>query len=409
MSLTAVLLLSAVSTAATPGMLTGKIADEKGAPIDGALVDLYTAKPRVGLATTCPSCYRDCAKWTKTDNKGRFSIGELDPGLLFRVLVMAPGRRAVVTKLIDPAEAELEVNLEPLPGDLPPDRMLKGRVYDDHGKPLAGAVVSPMGAKTHERRWWGPLPGVDEAAVTDAEGRFFITSQEPKLALDVQVSAPGYANFPAQLFDLDGSEHAIRMRRGADVEGRLMYEGKPVRRRSVGIVQRDRSAGHFLGETTLATDDEGGFLFVNLQPDERYVLYSLCDAGQDLRVLKTISLKTGGDAEVTQLGELSLLPGLTLAGRVELPAGAAMPAGAKLRLSRDPAWDWCEAPLSAGGEFTIRSLPPEVYSVSVITPGFEIDGSRMRYQVTGANEFGLRLRGDGGASMLSVIVPMKAK
>jgi hypothetical protein len=409
MSIAATLLLSIVSVANVSGALTGQVSDQSGAPVAGALVDLYTAKPRVGLAVTCPSCYRDCAKSTKTDDQGRFSIGELDPALLFRVLVMAPGRRAVLTKLIDPAEAELEVKLEPLPDDLQPDRMLKGRVLDEDGKPLAGAVVSPTGAKTHEKRWWGQLPGVDEAAVTDADGRFVLTSQEPKLGLDLQASAPGYADFPSQLFDLDGSEHEIQLRRGASVSGRLTYETKPVKRRAVGIVQRNRSAGHFVGETILASDDDGSFLFANLQPNERYVLYSLCEANQDLHVLKTVSLETGGDGDATRLGELSLLQGLTLAGRVELPSGAAMPKGAKLRLSRDPAWDWCEALLPDNGEFKIRSLPPEVYSVSVIAPGFEIDASRLRYQVTGASQFGLRLRGESETRAMHVAVPMKAK
>ncbi len=407
MSIAALILLTAVSAGSAPGTLVGQVLDENGAPLAGAVVDLYTAKPRVGLAETCPSCYRDCAKSAKTDDQGRFSIGDLDAVLSFRVLVLAPGRRAVLTKLIDPAQTELKVTLEPLPSDLPPDRMLKGRVLDERGKPLAGAVVSPTGAKTHEKRWWGQLPGVDEAAVTDAEGRFVITSQEPKLGLDLMASAAGYADFPSQLFDLDGSEHEIRLRRGASVSGRLTYEGQPVKRRAVGIVQRDRSAGHFVGETTLATDDNGGFLFANLQPNERYALYSLCDGKEGLPVLKTVSFETGGDGDVRQLGDLALLPGLTISGRVELPAGAKMPDGAKLRLSRDPAWDWCEALLSDDGEFTIRSLPPEVYSVSVIAPGFEIDASRMRYQVTGANEFGLRLR--GGEPVAHIIAPMKAK
>lgn len=239
--------------------------------------------------------------------------------------------------------------------------------------------------------------------------RFVITSQEPKLGLDLSVSAAGYADFPAELFDLDGSEHEIQMRRGASVSGRLTYQGKPVGRRAIGIVQRDRSAAHFVGEITLATDDNGSFLFASLQPDERYALYSLCDASQDLPVLKTVSLDTGGDGDVERLGELSLSPGLTLAGRVELPAGAAMPEGAKLRVSRDPAWDWCDALLSGHGEFKIRSLPPEIYSVSAIVPGFEIDASRMRYQVTGPSEFGLRLRADAEAQFVYVAIPMKAK
>ncbi|HVC97958.1 MAG TPA: carboxypeptidase-like regulatory domain-containing protein [Pirellulales bacterium] len=408
MSIAAVLLLCAVSAVPAAGTLTGRVFDENGEPLAGALVDLSTAKPRVGLAVTCPSCYRDCAKSATTDAEGRFSIGELDPTLLFRVLVLATGRRAVLTKLTDPAETELEVKLEPLPAALPPDRMLKGRVFDELGKPLAGAVVSPTGAKTHEKRWWGQLPGVDEAAVTDAEGQFVITSQEPKLGLDLRAGAPGYADFPSRLFDLDGSEHEIRMRRGATVSARLTYQGRPVKRRAIGMVQRDRSVGHFVGETTMATDDDGNFLFANLQPNERYVLYSLCDASQDLPVFKTVSMETGGDGEVTSLAEISLLQGLTLTGRVELPTGATMPKGAKLRVSRDPAWDWCETLLSDDGEFKIRSLPPEVYSVSVIAPGFEIDASRMRYQVTGASEFGLRLRGDDETGLLSVAVPMKS-
>lgn len=408
MSITTLILLTALPAASTPGTLAGQVLDEHGAPLVGAVVDLYTAKPREGLAVTCPSCYRDCAKLAKSDDQGRFSIGDLDPELLFRVLVMAPGRRAALTQFVDPAEAELEVKLEPLPGDLPPDRMLKGRVFDERGKPLAGAMVSPTGAKTHEKRWWGQLPGVEEAAVTDADGRFIITSQQPKLGLDLKVSAAGYADFPSQLFELDGNEHEIHMRRGASVSGRLTYQGQPVKRRVIGIVQRNRSAGHFVGETTLAADDNGGFLFANLQSNERYALYTLCDPGQDLPVLKTVTIETGGDGEVNQLGELALLPGLTLAGRVELPPGAKMPAGTKLRVDREPAWDWCEALLSDDGEFELRSLPPEVYTVKVIVPGYELDPSRLRYQAIGPNEFGLRLRG-GAETRARIMLPMKAK
>lgn len=409
MSTVIILLLNAVSAISAPSTLTGQVLDENDRPVEGAVVDLYTAKPRVGLAVTCPSCYRDCAKCAKTDAQGRFSIKELDPILLFRVLVMAPGRRAVLTKLIDPAEADLEVKLQPLPTDLPPDRMLKGIVLNEHGKPLAGAVVSPSGAKTLGKRWWGQLPGVDEAAVSDTDGRFIITSQEAKLGLDLKVSADGYADFPSQLFDLDGSIHEIRLRRGASVSGRLTYEDRPVKHRAIGIVQRDRSAGHFVGETTLATDDDGAFLFANLQPNDRYVLYSLCDGRHDLPALKTVALETGGDGEAKRLGDLSLLEGLTLTGRVVFPDAMPIPDGAKLRVSRDPAWDWCEALLSKEGEFTIRSLPPEVYGVSVVAPGFEIDPTKMRYQVTGPSEFGLRLRARGDARLMRIDVPMKAK
>ena len=47
--------------------LTGTVRDAKGRPVAGARVDVATAAPKAGPAMFCPSCYLDCAKWTKTD------------------------------------------------------------------------------------------------------------------------------------------------------------------------------------------------------------------------------------------------------------------------------------------------------------------------------------------------------
>ena len=64
--------------------------------------------------------------------------------------------------------------------------------------------------------------------------------------------------------------------------------------------------------------------------------------------------------------------------------------------------------MSDDGEFELRSLPPEVYSVKVIAPGYELDPSRLRYQAIGPSEFGLRLRG-GAETKARVVLPMKAQ
>lgn len=335
--------LAVVAQTSDGTILTGTIQDENGVPIAGAIVDVYTAKPRVGAAITCPSCYRDCAKSTKTDAYGQFSIRELDSGLVFRVLVMAPGRRSQLTDLTDPKATELDVRLEPVPKDLPANQMLTGRVLDDQGDPLPGAVVFPNGAKTTDKRWWGQLPGVDEASITDSDGQFVITSQEPKLGLDLRVSAPGFADFPSQLFDLDGRIHEIRMQLGASAIGKLTFDGYPVANRSIGIVQRDRSTQTFTGERVLVTDHMGSFQFTDLQPNEEYVLYTLCERNQ-LRdqtnliakihpILRTKFIETTNSGCVTQLGELKLEAGQTLTGRVTFPSGMKAPEEVKVRLS----------------------------------------------------------------------------
>ncbi len=393
------LLITVVALPSNGVKLTGRVVDEKGRPIDGALVDIYTAKPRVGIATTCPSCYRDCAKSTKTDDEGQFGLGKLSSGLSFRLLVMAPGKRSHLSDWIDPVSDRLEVKLEPIPRDLPNSRLLTGRILDAFGRPLVGAVVSPTGAKTTEKRWWGSLPGVDEASITDPEGRFIITSREPKLGIDLKVAAPGFADFPSQLFDLDGQSHEIRMQPGASIGGKLTFDDHPIANRSIGIVQQDRSPQSFVGERVVATDKNGGFLFVDLQPNQKYFLYTLCENGYSLAdaklfvqaqpVLQTQSVTAANSGESTDMGELKLIAGAQLAGKVSFPAE--LPNGVKIRLNRDPVWDWIELNLDESGEFGFYGLPPEVYSIRVLAPGFEIDASKFRFQMTGESRFALRI------------------
>src|SRR5437762_8257631 len=114
MSILALCLACALAASSAPDTLTGHVVDENGAPLSGAVIHLNTAKPRTGLAVTCPSCYRDCARSAVTNGEGQFSVAELDPNLLFRVLIVAPGRKAVLTKWTDPVKTKLEVKLSPL-------------------------------------------------------------------------------------------------------------------------------------------------------------------------------------------------------------------------------------------------------------------------------------------------------
>jgi len=279
-------------------------------------------------------------------------------------------------------------------------------------------VVTPVDTKSKESRWFGQLPGVDQASITDADCRFVITSQVPKLGLDLRVSAADYACCPAQLFVLDGREHEIPMQLGASVLGSLMFEGQPIKNRPVGIVQRDQSTELFVGERVLATDHTGSFQFTDPQPNQSYVLYTLCEPSQPVAgtealtrnppALKTRSLVTADVGGVTQLGDLELEPGQTLSGKVTFPADSKAPEEVKLRLSRDPACDWYQTILSNSGEFKIYGLPPEVDSLSIRATGFEIDASRMRNQTTGPTKFAFRLRSQGN-STISLEIPMKSQ
>ncbi len=400
---TSVALSCAVGFSVSATTLTGKVHDEEGRPLPGARVSIYTAKPRKGHSVTCPSCYRDCAKFTTTDKNGNWTIEGLDASLLFRILVAAPKMRSTVTKHINPDAGPVEASLTIRPTDLEPEHYLAGRVVDLKGKPIVGALVTPFGAKEKGRRWWGRLPGVDELAVTDAEGKFVIVTEKAKLGMDLKVRGRNYTTTITPLLELNGKQHEVKLRHGASVRGRIVYKGKPVAGRAIGMVQKSRRSGQFIGETTYATDDDGHFSFDNLLPDEEYALYSLTDGDASQLALKTQRLMTAGDTKSTDLGEIEMVEGLQFSGTVTLADSGTVPEDSTLRLSRKVAWDWKTIPIAEDGTFEVVGLPPEVYEVGVHVAGSQIDSKRFRYQMLGDHSFGIRLQ----ENRLDFLIPMK--
>src|SRR5436189_6297883 len=82
--------------------LSGTVTNKNGSPIPGVRVQIATAGPRVGEGLYCPSCYRDCAKWTTTDKEGNFTIAGLDPKLKFTLMATLSGKKTLQTKFVDP-------------------------------------------------------------------------------------------------------------------------------------------------------------------------------------------------------------------------------------------------------------------------------------------------------------------
>ena len=386
-----IIVIFAIHTSTVAATLNGTVVDESGRPVIGGRVDIATAAPKIGRGMFCPSCYIDCAKSTKTDDEGRFSIKKLDPTLKFRVLFTAVGKEAHITDLTDPAKDELNVALKNVPADMPPERTVRGRVVNDLGIPIEGALIEPEGAKTAARRWWGRVDGV-KVTVSDAKGYFAMLLPADFEGVDLTVSADGHAGAQAALLPPGNEEHKIIVPVGTKVTGRIEHNAAPVAGLGVAVVQMERTAGtHFIQAVHATTNALGEFVFEYLPPDQQYAIFTPIPGNDSGLVLSTKKFKAYGNHKVRDLGALEARSALRLAGRLTPPPGQPVPADVKMTLGRDPAWDLVPIEVDSAGNFQIDGLPPESYTVRLSADTLQLDTAELNHQSLGANAFGLRV------------------
>jgi hypothetical protein len=366
--------------AATAGVdLRGRVVDAHGAAVPGATVVLYTAGPRVGVSTFCPSCYPDCGKHRETGRDGRFTIPALSESLQFRVLVVAGGIAPTFASGIDPLRGPVEIVVRPR--DEARDSIaseLRGRVVDPDGEPVVGAIVECVGLRSGPGTRFGQLPGVDALAVSDAGGEFRLASRDSADAWVVRVRARALA--PQCFPDVvpAGEAPVLRLTRGALVTGVVLDDERPAAGAVVGIRQLENDAASFTGADTIAADARGRFTFVNVPPDQDFVLYGVVEALRP-RALRTTVITVGDDDSVTTVPPLPLEWGHRLAGRIVVPDGRPLPPGTHLLMGRSLAWDSSPVPLNADGRFEIDGVPPETVYLNLRIPGYRISRQNPGY------------------------------
>lgn len=286
---------------------------------------------------------------------------------------MAKGFRPMFLEKVDPAKEPVEFRLTPRPAVDGPRRIFRGRIVGPEDGPVVGARVEVQGMTDGKSRTWGTIREADPLAVTDEEGRFTIHTRRPLDALHVRVEARGLSSQNSELSFSGDKVNELRLRRGASVKGRLMQDGKPVPGVLIGLVQINRIAGgDFVGEYTIGTDADGKFLIPNVFPGDRYVVYGKMEHLKERGAVRAREVVVGADGTQTDVGDLTVEPGHRLSGRVVLADGAAVPAGTRLAVSLDEAWDTQMVELDPAGRFEVRGVPPGVVSLSVRVKGYRV-------------------------------------
>ena len=151
-----------------------------------------------------------------------------------------------------------------------------------------GAEISRV--HFQDRGALGFKPGIfDPVAVSNQEGDFLLTSNSPIEYVDVQIKARGFAGKIAADLAPGKPEATITLNRGAFLAGRVVHKGKPLPGVGVGYITVNRSLGggpenrtHYIDRAEIATDDQGRFLFSNVNADDDLYVYGL------MKTLKTV-------------------------------------------------------------------------------------------------------------------------
>jgi hypothetical protein len=273
-------------------------------------------------------------------------------------------------------------------------------VIDPFGNPAVGALVTPFGCKTADRRWWGKMDGVDPLVVTNERGEFAVVCDEPVIGLDLQVEARAAARKNFELVESGNENHRLQLELGATVKGRVLDQGHPVPGISIGICQANRRAGTFLGAYDVGTDEEGRFNLSNLPADGELFVYGLMKSMKDGQALpaKKITPKKDG---TTDVGDLSLVPGHTLSGRIALSDGKQLPRRTRVLIGREEAWDSGTVEAAEDGAFSISGVAPEVVTVTARVQGYRLSAKNRSFEPL--NGFSLKGLVSGDVEDLTIL------
>ena len=321
---------------------------------------------------------------TLTGADGKFTIPSLSPDLFFELLVVHDGYSPMFIKKVDPANATPTAVLSPRDAVTDPRRVVHGVVIDAHDRPVSNAVVQPQGILEDGKggSMYGTIDGLDPVAVTNKKGEFELAHTKPFEAMVLQVEARGMAPKIATNLATGAERHAISVTDGATIRGRLVQDGKPVPNAEIGLAARQRGwsanlklVGYPLPEIRIGTNEDGTFAITNVPPGVEWYVYGKMESLAARGGAPIVECATKKDGEEIDLGDLSIAPALHLRGKVVLSDGKPIPAGMRVTVGSDRAFDSQTAVLREGGAFEFTGLAKGGYTISASVKGLDNDVS----------------------------------
>ena len=353
-------------------VINGTIIDEAGQPAKDATVFVYSAHLKKGYAIVCPTCWVDCGRRADTNAQGQFTIAGLNPNLRFRLLVLKQGFTATAKGGVDPAQGPLQpIKLIPRAGSPDESKIVHGRVTDVAGNPIAGALIEPVGAFQSGVTSIGTIEWIDPLAATDPSGDFEIVSTKPVEKIMLRVSPRALA--PKLVTESPGpATNSIVLTEGATIQGRLVDpHGTSIAHAEVVMISHDRSSNETFGDMRVGTDQDGSFVFTNVPARRIWGIYPSSESlqGRNLTA-RPHWYETSVDRQVVNVGKITLRPGFSVSGKIDLLDQKDIPPSMHVSLRSEWAANSRLTDIASDGTFEFKTLSPGIYSLNVGIAGY---------------------------------------
>jgi uncharacterized GH25 family protein len=335
--------------------LTGRVTDEQGQPVAGAMVRVLSVKT---IDTTDPLTPADSTvvgQEAQTDANGRYRLEKLSERLLYRLMVVSPKSQPVMFDGADPLAGPSDVRLLAGSGATAGEFMVQARLVGQDDKPVVGASIKPDGVGTGPSTSWGGNHGFPSEVVTGLNGEFIMARDERFTRLSVNIKAAGLA--PAKIWlPISNGVQTIKLGVGAVLTGRITKDGQPMADAEVGVAGVDRSSEVFAGHFEVKTDAEGRFKFEHLPPQTDWWVYGVMRSMHRDGSVPPRRVTSGEHGSSSDVGELKVQPGITLAGKIQTADGQPLPSGLRLTISLNNAWDNQSVRIERNGAFQVTGL-----------------------------------------------------
>lgn len=313
--------------------LAGRVVDPRGQTVSGA--EIFTlAQPLSSNEAERALKGRKPAASSGAD--GRFAVEDLAQGVPVYLVVRAAGYLiAQVRGVRPPAPQPVTIRLEP-------EAVLRGRVVDEGGEPVAGARV--------DLRWQAYLPEEPDRPVGEpvfrnarsaADGRFELR-EIPAGTAHVSAGAAGFVSPEPKAVDLPrpaaAGELRLVLERGAILQGRVTSaSGEPVPAVRVGV-----------GGSAASTNDDGLYWLEGAELGRQEVLFLHPSYG---RLAKPFDVQPG-----VNVLDVAFEPGVEVTGRVVDESGRPV-SGARVELGSENHFDLKQYRDVTGGDGRFRLSP----------------------------------------------------